>query len=208
MAFQDIKNAYISYVAKQNRRPYTDFGFIKDTGINEKEFKEFFGSLLAVEQAIWADWFLETENTLKSEAVFAEYSVREKILALNFTFIEKLKAHQDFAKLTLQPLSNFKLGCEVLNEVEKYFTIFIQSLVQEGTFSGEIAERPLITQYYKQLLWFQFLTMIRFWVKDGSNSTENTDAFVEKSVNFAFDMLSKNVADSAFDFVKFWWQQR
>lgn len=208
MAFQDIKTEYIKYVNTKNRRPYTDFGFIKDTGTNEKEFKEMFGSLLAIEQSIWAEWFDETENDLRSEAVFEQYSVREKVLALNFTFIEKLKANRLFAELTLQPLSSFKLSCDVLNSLEVSFSMFVKHLVEEGIFSGEIAERPLITQYYKQFLWFQFLTMIRFWVKDNSTNNENTDAFVEKSVNFAFDMLSRNVADSAFDFVKFWWQQR
>jgi hypothetical protein len=74
--------------------------------------------------------------------------------------------------------------------------------------NGEITDRPFITQYYKQVLWYQFLIMIRFWVKDDSTNNENTDAFVEKSLNFVFDMLARNVGDSAFDFVKFWWQQR
>jgi hypothetical protein len=208
MDFQEIKNQYLNYVNTKNRRPYTDFGFIKDCNIDEKDFKQLFGSLLAVEQVIWASWFDETEKDMRSESIFEQYSVREKLLALNFTFIEKLKANRNFAQLTLQPLSNFKLGCDVLNTLEQSFDGFVKNLVDEGIMNGEITDRPFITQYYKQVLWYQFLIMIRFWVKDDSTNNENTDAFVEKSLNFVFDMLARNVGDSAFDFVKFWWQQR
>jgi hypothetical protein len=208
MDFQYIKNQYINYVNIKNRRPYTDFGFVKDCNIDEKIFKDCFSSTLAVEQAIWADWFDETETDLRSESIFEQYSVREKILALNFTFVEKLKAQKNFAQLTLQPLSNFKLGCDVLDKVEESFELFVKNLVEEGIYSGEITDRPFVTQYYNKLLWYQFVVIIRFAVKDNSENGEKTDAFVEKTANFACDLLARNVADSAFDFIKFLWQQR
>jgi hypothetical protein len=208
MEHQQIKNQYINYVNIKGRRPYTDFGFLKDTTIEEAVFQAHFGSCLAVEQAIWADWFDQTVEDITSEEIFAQYSVREKILALNFTFLEKLKAQRNFAQLTLQPLSNFRLGVDVLNYLEESFSAFISQMISEGTYSGEITARPLISQHYQKVLWFQFVLTLRFWVKDQSPNTENTDAFVEKSINFAFDLLARNIADSAFDFVKFWWQQK
>ncbi len=206
MDYQQIKNQYINYVNIKGRRPFTDFGFLKDVGIDETVFHTHFGSCLAVEQAIWVDWLEETIDDMNSEAVYAQYAVREKILALNYTYLEKLKAQRCFAQLTLQPLSNFRLSCEVLDEVERTFEDYVGNLLAEGLYSGEITDRPFISQHYQKVLWFQFVVFLRFWVQDNSNNQENTDVFVEKSVNFAFDLLARNVADSAFDFLKFLWQ--
>jgi hypothetical protein len=45
--------------------------------------------------------------------------------------------------------------------------------------------------------------VIGFWIKDNSQGFEKTDAAIEKAVNLSFDLLGKNIADSAFDFAKF-----
>jgi hypothetical protein len=203
-----IKNQYINYINIKNRRPITEYGFLKDTNIDEQAFKSHFSSLLAVEQAIWADWFKDTLEVLYTDAVFEEYSIREKILALNYTFVEKIKAQQTFVQVTLQPMSMFRVDNATLEDVKLSFNDFVGGLVQMGIHVGEIVERPFLTDHYRKFLWLQFALVIRFWSNDSSENYEKTDAFIEKSVNFAFDLLARNVADAAFDFIKFLWQNR
>jgi hypothetical protein len=46
-------------------------------------------------------------------------------------------------------------------------------------------------------------SVIDFHVKDTSARYERSDAYVEKSVNLAFDLLRTQAIDSAFDLLRF-----
>jgi hypothetical protein len=50
--------------------------------------------------------------------------------------------------------------------------------------------------------------VIHFWKQDDSAGFEKTDAVIEKSVNLAFDLISKGAVDSAIDFAKFMYQTK
>ena len=50
--------------------------------------------------------------------------------------------------------------------------------------------------------------LLLFWRDDDSAGFEKTDAFVEKSVNLAFDLIGKGALDSAIDFAKFLYQSK
>ena len=75
-------------------------------------------------------------------------------------------------------------------------------MVFEGTNSGEIQARPFIANYYKQLLWNAFLSILYFWANDKSDHKENTDVMVEKTIHFTFDLLAPNAIDSGMDLVQ------
>ena len=77
------------------------------------------------------------------------------------------------------------------------------TLVQEGLSTEEIAKRQLISDKYKYLLWAQPVSIFKFWVKDESDNFEETDALIEKTVNFSFDLMRSNSLDSFFDLAKF-----
>jgi hypothetical protein len=51
----------------------------------------------------------------------------------------------------------------------------------------------------KKSAWLQLLITIKFWLNDTSQSSENTDLFIEKSVEASFDLIdvapSKNLID-------------
>jgi len=61
----------------------------------------------------------------------------------------------------------------------------------------------LVTDKYKYLLWWQPVSIVKFWVKDKSKDFEDTDALIEKTVNFSFDLMRSNGMDSFFDLAKF-----
>ena len=48
-----------------------------------------------------------------------------------------------------------------------------------------------------------FRAVISFLIKDESQQFERTDAFIEKTVAFAFDVLRTQAIDSAFDLARF-----
>ena len=56
--------------------------------------------------------------------------------------------------------------------------------------------------------WPQVLYLINGWLNDNSTAFTKTDQAIEKSVNLGFDIMGRNLFDSAFDFLKFVVTQR
>jgi hypothetical protein len=76
-------------------------------------------------------------------------------------------------------------------------------LVRQGCESGEIAERGRLAGLYPSALYLLLRSVLDFHVKDTSARFERSDAFVEKSVNLAFDLMRTQAIDSAFDLLRF-----
>ena len=138
------------------------------------------------------------------------------MLSFYFTLIEVLKEHRSFTSFYFRlqnqngkkklPFDRFSIFKKFRDE----YLEFARDVVMEASDTGEILMRPFIGEKYAELLWPQTYFIIKFWVEDTSDSFENTDAAIEKSVNFSFDLMSKTPIDSAFDFGKFvvqnrWW---
>jgi hypothetical protein len=79
-------------------------------------------------------------------------------------------------------------------------------VLNDGKTKGEVAERPYLDKRYPQLFWVHLALLLMFWKGDDSAGFEKTDAFIEKSVNLAFDLIGKGAVDSAIDFGKFLYQ--
>jgi len=207
-AIDKIRKNYIEYLLENQTKP-TVFNLCKKAKIKEEEFYEHYNSVLAIESDIWKGLFEETKQKVQSEEVYASYTIREKLLAFYYTWIEVLKSQRSYilyhfeGKQIFNPRQN-----NFLKDFKESFEEYAQELVAEGRETGEIAERPFITDRYNKVLWWQVLTILDFWIKDTSKSFEKTDVFIEKSVNFAFDVISYSVLDSSFDYLKFIFQNR
>jgi AcrR family transcriptional regulator len=205
---EKIRKALIEYVLEQDERPKSVYLLAKKMKMKEEDFYEYFSSIEAIEQSIWLDFFEETKKRIESEDVYAGYSVREKVLAFYFTWLEILKANRSYAIFAYRHKDRFDLSPHFLQPFKKAFKDFTEELVLEGRETQEIADRRFITEVYPRMFWLQAMGIFRFWVKDTSPSFEKTDVFVEKAVNFGFDAMGSNVFDSTFDLFKFAFQNR
>jgi hypothetical protein len=95
-----------------------------------------------------------------------------------------------------------------LKEFKSSFEEFVGSILTDGKSKGEVAERPYLDKRYPQLFWVHMSFLLLFWRDDDSAGFEKTDAFVEKSVNLAFDLIGKGALDSAIDLAKFLYQTK
>ncbi|NBP71076.1 MAG: hypothetical protein EBU52_20350 [Cytophagia bacterium] len=84
----------------------------------------------------------------------------------------------------------------------------MEQIIGEGISREEVAKRPFIDKRYPNLFWVHMTFFLMFWKDDNSKGFEKTDAFVEKSVNLAFDLIGKGALDSAIDFLKFLYQAK
>lgn len=201
-----VKAAYIEHLLLNGKQPASVYKFCLDLGIKEEEFYNHFGSFDALEKNIWKGFIEQAINSLKSDSSFDGFNARERMLALYFTLGEVLKANRSFA---IQQLNNHRkpeLVPTFLKDFKNEFEEFAGSIVSDGKSKGEVAERPYLDKRYPQLFWVHMSFFLLFWKNDESPGFEKTDAFIEKSVNLAFDLIGKGAVDSAIDFLKFLYQ--
>ena len=206
---EKIKNAYIEYFLENGTQPASVFAFTKKLKMNESEFYDYFNSFELLESAIWLGFFEETKKKIEAESVYETYSVREKLLAFYYTWIEVLKQHRSYASQTWRLIDKRKLKTPVfMTDLKMAFKDFARDLVLEGKESREVQARKFLDERYPDAFWLQFLMIIDFWVKDKTKGFEQTDAMIEKSVNTSFDLLGSTALDSVLDFAKFIYQNR
>ncbi|MBV6647508.1 MAG: TetR/AcrR family transcriptional regulator [Cyclobacteriaceae bacterium] len=202
-----IQKAYMEHLLIHGKEPSSIFAFTKEQKIKEEDFYALYNSFDGLEQDVWDTWAKATVETLENDEAYVNYSVREKLLAFYFTWLEGLKSHRSYVLLKFRDLQDKDLKPAFLGKLHGTFSSFIDELLLEGKDTAEVAERPFSGQY-KKAFWLHFLFITRFWIKDESSLFEQTDAAVEKSVHFAFDMIGKGPLDSFLELAKFLYQNK
>jgi hypothetical protein len=205
---EKLMEAYQEHILMHGAAPATIYKFCHDLGIKEEEFYKIAGSFEALEKLIWAEYMNRTISSLEADSAFDDFSSREKMLALYFTLLEILKSNRSFAVLLLNRHGKLEIVPPFLKTFKKNFEQFIEKILADGKSTGEVALRPYLDKRYPQLFWVHLSLLLLFWKDDDSASFEKTDAFIEKSVNLAFDLIGKGALDSAIDFGKFLYQSK
>lgn len=198
-----IYRAYVQYVMENRGRPMFLFRFLEAAKIDEDLFRKYFKSCRELEKSLWSDLFLLTRKLIESEEVYLDYSIREKLLAFYYTWIEYLREYRTFLQWSYDHKHVWEISPSSLDSFQKLFKKYASDLVQEGKQTLEVAERPFITDYYGNGLWLQMQFILKFWLRDSSAEFENTDAAIEKAVNFSMDIINSNAVDSFFGLSKF-----
>lgn len=168
-----------------------------------EDFKATFPSLEALQSAVWMDYLRKTLETLESSEEFVQYSVREKLLAYYYTFFEIINRDAGFVNLFASKLGIWNYEPSFLREFKKAFLSFVSSLMAEGIESGEIEERMILGDEYVAWHWPQMLFLLNKWIDDTAENKASSDQAIEKAVNLGFDIMGRNLFDSAFDFAKY-----
>ena len=198
-----IITAYLDQLLQEQKRPSSVFHFMKSLNMKEATFYNHFSSFEALEKSIWLETFHETRKRIEADKVYETYSAREKILAFYYAWIEVLKQYRSFAQFVFHHDGVLEICPSSLGLMRKEFSGYVSELIAEGKASGEIADRPFVTDRYGKWLWPQMLFILKYWIKDVSVGFEKTDAAIEKSVNFSFDLMANNSIDSFIDLSKF-----
>jgi len=159
-------------------------------------------------QTNWSTLFERTIDTLEQDVNYLQYSAREKMLAFVFTLLQNMNEDCIYFSVQIQQQRFPFLPNQQLKELKTLFFNYSDTLIFEGTNSGEIQARPLIANYYQQLLWNAIVSILYFWSNDTSEQKENTDVMVEKTIHFTFDLLAPNPIDSGIDLVQHFFKLR
>lgn len=175
-----------------------------------EESKSFddFSNLKDLEQHSWNHLFAEIISELEAQEVYHEYSIRERMLAFFFTLCENLNSVESYAKHYLSAALWPGWTPIALEKASNTFQAYAADMFVLGTDSGEVKQRPMLTEKYPEAAWRMCLIIVEYWRKDKSAEREQTDVMIEKSVNSFFDLTGPLPIDSLIDLGKFIWQRK
>ena len=202
MEKSDLVKAYTNFLLLEGKRPLNVYKFCQDIKIEEAEFYVFFGSFEAIEKHVFQHLFDKTQKVLKKNKEFKKFSSKEKLLSFYYTYIENLTANRSLVSFLLRDKNPIKSFSNIY-PIKKDFNAFVKSLyltADEGAIEKlkEFQEKGIT-----EIVWNQFLGIIKYWLKDESPSFEKTDAFIEKSTAAGFELLNLTQIESVIDFGKF-----
>lgn len=203
-----IVSLYMNSVLEKNEDPKNVYLFCKENNLEEADFYSFFSSLDAVREAIWIKFFENTINTLHSDASYATYDNRNKLLSLYFTMFEILTLNRTYVFYALKDNKEGLKNLRQLKELRNQFKDYIVNLIKSSSIEKESKIRKITEPVFSEGAWLQFLFILKFWVDDTSKGFEKTDIMIEKAVKATFDILDTTPLESLFDLGKFIWKER
>ena len=203
-----IIEKFMNDVLQENQEPKNVYVFCQKHSIEESEFYTFFGSLDSLKQSIWLKFFENTTQTIIQDSKFSEYSNKNKLLTLYFTFFEVLTLNRTYI---LFYFKDKKEGISNLSNLKSLRTEF-KKFIEENCSRKEniISEKfTKVTQSaYAEGAWMQFLFLLKFWLDDTSKGFEKTDVLIEKSVNTVMDLMETKHLENIVDLGKFLWKEK
>ena len=200
---EKISREYFKYLLENQKQPPSIPAFMDQLKLKEGTFIKYFKSFNHLEQSFWRTLFEEVLADIQAQEVYQSYSINEKLLAFYYSWIEQMKDYRSYSRYIVDQEKFYEWYPSQFELFKQSFQDYVGSLVEEGLATEEIARRQLITGKYKYLLWSQPVSIFKFWIKDESDNFEDTDALIEKTVNFSFDLMRSNTLDSFFDLAKF-----
>ena len=200
---QQLIDAYKHLAIEKGILPVSQKEIAVAAGLEVEDFAECFPNLDAIQEVVWVQSLRATLELLENSEEYVQYSTREKMLAFYFTFFEKLDGEHDFLRLFEPKVGIWNYNPTFLTKFKVAFLSFVEEIIKEGLDSKEIADRLMMGSAYGGWHWPQMMFLLNKWMEDSSEGHVITDQAIEKSVNLGFDVMGRNVLDSAFDFAKF-----
>lgn len=206
---EEIISAYINHCREHGESPKSLYAFAKSIQLDEKDFYPHFTSFEGLENLIWSSRIQQTIENCQKDPVYQQYSVREKYLSFVFSFFQELLNERSFFVQNWKKIAKPSFGIPAaLKSANEVYIQYVQQLMDEAIESQEVKARKYLDKKYADGLWFQFMMIIQFWVKDSSPNFEKTDEFIEKSIQASFELLGVTAFDSLIDLGKFLLQNK
>lgn len=194
-----LEAEYWHILLTEGKRPSSVYAFVKTVEMEESDFYRHAANFEALEAAYWLKLIEDTIETLGEDEEYPDYTCEQKLLAFFYTYFLHAQKHRS-RMVGFFPAP----GCiKGIAPMRQRFIEFAREIIAQGVADGSVADRKKLTDKYPQLLFEQFRSIIEFYRRDQSQSFQDTDALIEKSVRFGSDMARAGTLDSAFDLGRF-----
>ncbi|MDA7920514.1 TetR family transcriptional regulator C-terminal domain-containing protein [Verrucomicrobiales bacterium] len=200
---EHIIGKYIHRLLETGHPPASVYAFVKDLEISEREFFEQFASFEVLESHIWQRVATDTISSVEQGEEWAGFSSQQKLLTFYYALCDKILDQRSFFLVRFPRLPRGDRPSQSLCGMRRAFTDFAGQILDSGKENGEVACRGNLTKTYPLGLFGHLLSVIEFNMEDTSTGFERTDAYIEKSVRLAFDVMGTQAVDSAFDLFRF-----
>ncbi len=194
--------AYTKHILEEGKKPLNVYKFCQSLEIEESQFYQFFGSFEAIEKSVFKHFFDETMKVLKSNEGYDEFSSKDKLLSFYYTYTENLTANRSLILYLLDHKNPIK-GLSNIHSIKSDFSEFVNTLNLDSIEIPIDKLKEFQGRGISEVVWGQFLSIIKYWLKDESPAFEKTDAFIEKSTTVGFEILNLTQLESVIDFGKF-----
>lgn len=197
-----IIESYSQHLREHGHPPQSVFRLCQDLDLTEADFFRTYGSLDAVESDLWRKMIEQVMGSVSAGTEWTTFGARQKTLAFLFAFLE---TSLEYRSLMLARKNLFHPLCRnpALAGFSTAHRRFMSDVLASGQETGEVAARGPLTATYPEVFLTHLLAVIEFHLSDTSPRFERTDAFVEKSVNLAFDLIRTQALDTAVDLARF-----
>ncbi|GAB4251223.1 MAG: hypothetical protein OHK005_18340 [Candidatus Methylacidiphilales bacterium] len=197
-----LTSAYLRHLLLHGTEPPSVFAFCESNGVSESDFYKEFSSFSHLESDYWTKWANDIIWTAASGSEYAGFTARQKFLTFGYVFFEQAL---DRRSLLLLRFGSLTPWCRPpwLAGFETRTKEHIRELIEAGIVSSEVASRGRLRSLYPDGLYLVFRGAVQYHLRDTSPGFERTDAFWEKSVQFAFDLMKSGAVDSAVDLARF-----
>ena len=204
----DLISYYMEYTLEHNAAPKSVYIFAKKYNFQEEIFYKYFGNFDALEQTIFKTFFDNTIILLEKSDDYKSYESRNQLLSFYYSFFELLTANRSYVVYALESNKNNLTKSKSLKGLKHSFTKYIESLnIPLLEIKQETLDKIQNTTL-KETAWLQLSLTMKYWLKDTSPSFEQTDVFIEKSVNTSFDILNIKPIKSIIDLGKFLYKDK
>ena len=132
-------------------------------------------------------FFDETIKVLHNNKEFTDFSSKDKLLSFYYTIIENFTANRSTVLYLLDNKNPLK-GLAKIHSIKSDFIKFIDNLDLEQMDIPLDQLKELQEKGRGEMIWGQFLTIIKYWIKDDSVAFEKTDVFIKKSTTVGFEL--------------------
>jgi hypothetical protein len=198
----------MDFVLEKNEEPKNVYSFCKEHKIEESDFYTFFGSIEALKQQVWVEFFENAVSTIQKEESYESYSDKNKLLTLYFTLFEILTLNRSYVLFTFKENKEGLKNIKSLKHFRKHFKDYISEIIDSENSDVNEKLAKVTKPIFSEGAWIQFLFLLKFWMDDTSKSFEKTDVLIEKSVNTVVDLLNTKPLESLFDLGKFLWKEK
>ncbi len=203
MDHDHVIGRYIHIILETGHPPASVYSFAKELEVSEREFFEHFASFDALEANIWKRTVTDTIHAIEHSEEWGGFSTQQKLLTFYYALCDRILDQRSFFLARFPRLPKGEKPHQSLCGMRHAFTEFAERILNDGRESGEVACRGSLTKAYPLGLFGHLLSVIEFNLEDTSQGFERTDAYIEKSVRLAFDVIGTQAVDSAFDLFRF-----
>jgi AcrR family transcriptional regulator len=139
----------------------------------------------------------QTREILNAIEDFHTYTLREQLQTLIETELELYLEDREFMiQIADMVFHSSSLKLESLYATNRLFTDMVGEMIAIAIEAGEI-EKPPFEEYLPKLFWDYFVVVVAYWVKDESESFENTTQFIDHSMGVIEALLQSNLLNKA-----------